>query len=110
VKGYGAIADGMARDWFDFAWVHLEGKLRSTMRGADTRAFNHPFTWIEVERYMVDDVTGPRQWQVLIEEQKLAKLKRLALIGRRHLLSSGKNVPLANIDDIKEVFGDEPTE
>lgn len=108
IKGYNNMAEGIIRDWFPFAWVHLEGKIRATDRWHVQNGMRYPFTYIEVERYMVDDVTGPRQWHYLITQRAHNKLKRLALIGRKHLLSQGKNVSLANIEDIKEVFGDDP--
>lgn len=106
LKGYNAMAEAMKRDWKRWTWVAIEGRVRAaTENKVDFNGKRqHPFTYFEVDRYAIDDINGKREWNVVITQGALKKLRTLATIGRKHLLKEGKDVKLLNIEEVRKVF------
>lgn len=109
LKGRNHMAEAMQAKFRKFSYAWVECTVRAYPGESLNKNNMQPFTYFEVQRFAVDDVTGVSKWHRVISEQALNKLKRLALIGRKHLLSQGKNVKLTNLDDVIEVFGDDET-
>lgn len=107
LKGRNHMAEAMKAQFRKFSYVWVEAQVRAYVGESLNKNIMQPFTFFEVQRFAVDDVTGNTKWHRVISEQSLSKLKRLALIGRKHLLAEGKNVKLTNLDDVIEVFGED---